>query len=119
MEHKKLQLAFYSYAIHEKYPDMLIKLYFDMLKYAKVNNKIIARNELSILDFEYEKGLVEVTFDEDLINNLKTYVKGTVEGINSINKNNKDEWTIDRKPQTDFFCKNLCSFRSKCLEEVE
>jgi ATP-dependent exoDNAse (exonuclease V) beta subunit len=64
--HKQRQLILYAYAMRKKYPDKKIRLYFDMLKYANRNNKLIERNKLDLLD-DYDSGLVEITFSKELL----------------------------------------------------
>jgi hypothetical protein len=87
---------------------------FDMLKYALRNGKLVERNKLDLFD-EFDRGIVQIEFSQELIDDLYKYVKETIEEINSINSTNIELWEKGYNPEKDFFCKNLCSFREKCL----
>jgi hypothetical protein len=117
MEHKRRQLIMYACAMESKYPGVEIKLYFNMLKYAKKKKSLIERNKLSFLD-DFEDGLVEVEYTEEMKLDLERYVKNTYDNINSRDKDNILEWRMAFNPRVDFFCKNLCSFRSDCLKNT-
>lgn len=112
---KSRQLVFYAYALKEKYPDYDIVIQFNMLKYVLFKGKLEERTNIDIFE-EYQDGIVNVEFNEDAINDLKEYINETVNDINELNKLNKSEWTLDRDPNKDFFCRNLCGHKDKCLE---
>lgn len=114
---KSRQLLFYAMALSEKYPDYDIVLQFNMLKYALKNGKLVERVTLDIFD-EFVDGIVEVKYNYDSANDVKEYIIGTVKEINSIDKSNIIYWNMDNDPQKDFFCKNLCGHKSKCLERL-
>jgi len=63
MVKKQRQLSLYAYALQDKYPNMKIKLYFNMLKYAFQGKKLVERNNLSIFE-DYVEGMVEVIYNE-------------------------------------------------------
>jgi hypothetical protein len=114
---KSRQLLFYGLALSEKYPDYKINLQFNMLKYVLKNGKLLERNKLDILD-ESPDGIVNVDFTNENIEDLKKYITETVSEINSINKSDIVYWNMDNNPEKDFFCKNLCGHRNKCLERL-
>jgi hypothetical protein len=114
---KSRQLLFYGLALSEKYPDYKINLQFNMLKYVLKNGKLLERNKLDIFD-ESPDGIVNVDFTNENIEDLKKYITETVSEINSINKSDIVYWHMDNDPTKDFFCKNLCSHRNKCLERL-
>jgi RecB family exonuclease len=115
---KSRQLLFYGLALSEKYPDYKINLQFNMLKYVLKNGKLVERNKLDIFDEDLLDGIVNVDFSNEAVNELQEYITNTVKQINSINKNDIVYWDIDLDPTKDFFCKNLCSHRNKCLEHL-
>jgi hypothetical protein len=111
---KSRQLVFYAYALKKKYPEYDIVIQFNMLKYALVKGKLQERTNLNIFD-EFEDGIVDVEFTVHTIRDLKKYISETVNDINKLNKQNMNEWTLDKDPEKDFFCRNLCGHREKCL----
>jgi hypothetical protein len=111
---KSRQLILYAIALSEKYPEYEIVLQFNMLKYVLVKGKLIERNKLGIFD-EFPDGIVEVECTEESIQEVKDYVVNTVNDIHKINKNDIGCWEMNYDPSKDFFCRNLCSHRSKCL----
>jgi hypothetical protein len=114
---KSRQLLLYAIALSEKYPDYKIHLQFNMLKYVLKKGKLLERNKLDLFD-EYSDGIVEVDFNEESIQEVKDYVTDTVKGINSINQDDIVYWDLGYNPTKDFFCKNLCSHRTKCLKRL-
>jgi hypothetical protein len=88
-----------------------------MLKYVLKKGKLLERNKLDLLD-DYEDGIVEVDYNDDSIQEVKEYVTSTVKEINSINKDYIVYWGMGYDPTKDFFCKNLCGHRGKCLERL-
>ncbi|MBL4951069.1 PD-(D/E)XK nuclease family protein [Neobacillus sp. YIM B02564] len=114
---KSRQLLLYAIALSEKYPDYKIHLQFNMLKYVLKNGKLFERNKLNLFD-EFPDGIVEVDFNEESIQDVKDYVINTVKEINSIDKSDIVYWNMGYDPTKDFFCKNLCGHRSKCLERL-
>lgn len=114
---KSRQLLIYGIAMSEKYPDYKIILQFNMMKYVLRNGKLFERNKLEWFDEEVD-GIVTVDFTEEAVKEVKKYVTETVEQINSIDKDNIDNWAMDNDPTRDFFCKNLCSHRNSCLEKL-
>jgi hypothetical protein len=111
---KSRQLILYAIALSEKYPDYEIILQFNMLKYVLVKDKLIERNKLGIFD-EFPDGIVEVECNDEAIQEVKQYVTETVNSINGINKDDISNWELGYDPSKDFFCKNLCSHRDKCI----
>lgn len=111
---KSRQLLLYAVGLSEQYPDYDIVLQFNMLKYAIRNGKFVERNKLDIFD-EFTDGILNVPVTEEAIKEVKEYVTNTVKEINSIKKSDMKYWTMDNNPRVDFFCKNLCGFREKCL----
>lgn len=112
---KSRQLILYAMALSEKYPDYKINLQFNMLKYVLRKGKLVERNKLDLFD-EFEDGIVQVEYDEVAIEEVKNYVTDTVKLIKSIPVDEMVYWKMDNDPTKDFFCKNLCSHRNKCLE---
>lgn len=114
---KSRQLLLYAIALSEKYPDYKIHLQFNMLKYVLKKGKLLERNKLDLFD-EYSDGIVGVDFNEENIQEAKDYVTNTVKEINSINKDEIVYWGMGYDPTKDFFCKNLCGHRRRCLERL-
>jgi hypothetical protein len=113
--HKKSrQLLLYAIALSQKYPDYTIHLRFNMLKYVLRNGKLVERNKLDLFD-EYSDGIIDVPVDEESIQEVKDYIISTVKEINSIDKSDIVYWGMGYNPEKDFFCKNLCSHKTKCL----
>lgn len=114
---KSRQLLLYAIALGEKYPDYKIVLQFNMMKYAlNKRGTLIERNKFDLFD-EFKDAIVEVSVTEESINEVNQYVSDTINEINQINKENRESWTMDNDPEKDFFCKNLCTYREKCLLE--
>jgi hypothetical protein len=114
---KSRQLLLYGIALSEKYPDFNIHLQFNMLKYVLKNGKLFERNKLDLFD-EYSDGIVNVDVNEESIKEVKEYITNTVKEINSIDKDDMVYWGMGYDPTKDFFCKNLCGHRTKCLERL-
>jgi len=114
---KSRQLLFYALALSEKYPDYNIVLQFNMLKYGLRKGKLVERINLDLFD-EFTDGIVEVNYDEESINDVKEYITDTVNKIKAIKSNDIEYWYMDNNPEKDFFCRNLCSHRNKCLERL-
>jgi hypothetical protein len=102
----------------KKYPDCKITLQFNMLKYVLRNGKLFERNKLEWFEEEPD-GIVNVDYTEESLEDVKNYVTDTVKEINLINKEDMSYWTMDNDPTKDFFCRNLCSHRSLCLDELK
>jgi hypothetical protein len=115
---KSRQLILYGIAMSEKYPDFKMILQFNMMKYVLKNGKLFERNKLEWFDEESD-GILNVEYSEESVEEAKEYVTDTIKQINSINKDNILNWSMDNDPTKDFFCKNLCSHRSLCLERLE
>lgn len=114
LEKKKLQLIIYGMYLKNKYPDKHIYCYFDMLKYIKgKRGGLKERHKLDFLE-EGERGMVEIPFNEDNINQLRAYVRSTIEEINHLDKENEDDWKPIEKCEKSHFCKTLCGFRKMC-----
>jgi RecB family exonuclease len=114
---KSRQLLFYGLALSEKYPDYNIYLQFNMLKYVLKKGKLFERNKLDLLD-EFTDGIVDVEYNDEAVQEVKDYIASTVKEINLIDKSDITYWYMDNDPTKDFFCKNLCSHRQKCLERL-
>jgi RecB family exonuclease len=114
---KSRQLLLYAIALSEKHPDYKINLQFNMLKYVLKKGKLVERNKLDLFD-EYSDGIVDVPVTEESIQEVKDYVTNTVNEINSIDKSEIVYWGMGYDPTKDFFCKNLCGHRAKCLERL-
>lgn len=113
---KSRQLLLYAIALQEKYPDYNVVLQFNMMKYAlNKRGTLIERNKFDLFD-DFEDAIVTVDVTEEAINEVRKYVTDTVKLINSIDKTDIEKWTMDNDPEKDFFCKNLCSHRVKCLK---
>ena len=123
---KMRQMILYGIAIKQKYPDMPIRsMNFDMLKYYKVPSKrsklgytLKDRSTIDILDFttEFSPAYVSAEFTPEVVEEVTEYVCNTVNEIESLDK----DLSCYKKgfdPKKDFFCKTLCSFRDKCLNE--
>lgn len=113
---KSRQLILYAIALSEKYPDYKIVLQFNMMKYVLKKGKLFERNKLGILDEFEEDGIVTVDYNDETVDEVKEYIIETVKKINSIDKSDIINWDMDKDPRKDFFCRNLCGHREKCLE---
>lgn len=113
---KSRQLILYGIALNDKYPDYEINLQFNMLKYVLRKGRLYERNKLDLFDEYEDEGILHVKINDDEINELKKYVAETVKQIKSIDESNIEFWNMDNDPKKDFFCKNLCGHRNKCLE---
>lgn len=119
LQHKKVQLYLYAYALKEKFQNKDIKIGFDMLKYA-INKRgtLKERNSFDLFD-EFKEGYVWVEFNNQSIEELKEYIQTA---LNKIEDNkligNIDVWEMCDSKASTFFCKNLCSNRNKCLEYI-
>jgi hypothetical protein len=114
---KARQLVLYAMALKEKYPEYNIILQFNMLKYAIKNGKLIERNNLDLFD-EYTDGILDIKCTLESMNEVSEYITETLKEINKINKDDLVYWSMDKNPNKDFFCVNLCGHRSKCLEKL-
>lgn len=114
---KSRQLLLYGIHMSEKYPDYNIILQFNMLKYVLKNGKLVERTKLELFD-EFGDGIMTVVHSKEAIQETKEYVTDTVKKINQIDKSGIEYWHMDNDPNKDFFCRNLCSHRSLCLERL-
>ena len=120
------QMILYGMAIKQKYPNKEIRsMNFDMLKYYKVPSKrsklgytLKDRSTIDLLDFttEFNPAYVSADFTQDVIDEVTEYVCNTVDEIENLD-NNIDNYKKGFNPKKDFFCKTLCSFRDRCLNE--
>ena len=123
---KMRQMILYGMAIKQKYPNKEIRsMNFDMLKYYKVPSKrsklgytLKDRSTIDLLDFttEFNPAYVSADFTQDVIDEVTEYVCNTVDEIENLD-NNIDNYKKGFNPKKDFFCKTLCSFRDRCLNE--
>ena len=123
---KMRQMILYGMAIKQKYPDKEIRsMNFDMLKYYKVPSKrsklgytLKDRSTVDILDFttEFTPAYVSVEFTQEVVDEVSKYVCDTVNEIESLDKN-LSCYNKGFDPKKDFFCKTLCGFRDRCLNE--
>lgn len=114
---KSRQLILYGIHLSEKYPDYEIILQFNMMKYVLKKGKLYERVKLDIFDEDYPDGILEVNYTDEAVMEVKEYVTNTIKQIKQMS-DNKNEWTMDKDPKRDFFCKNLCGHRLKCLSEI-
>jgi len=117
MLHKQRQLVLYAYALEKQYPDIPIKIYFNMLKYAKRKGTVVERNKLNLLD-AYEEGLIEIKYDKIAKEDLENYIMDTFIEISITDKDNIEKWPMGYNPYTGFFCKHLCTFREACMNPI-
>lgn len=123
---KMRQMILYGMAIKQKHPDKEIRsMNFDMLKYYKVPSKrsklgytLKDRSTVDILDFitEFTPAYVSAEFTQEVVDEVAKYVCDTVNEIESLDKD-LSCYNKGFNPKKDFFCKTLCSFRSRCLNE--
>ena len=123
---KMRQMILYGIAIKQKHPDKKIRsMNFDMLKYYKVPSKrsklgytLKDRSTIDILDFttDFKPAYISADFENEVVDEVIKYVCDTV---NEIERLDKDISCYPKgfNPKKDFFCKTLCSFRSRCLNE--
>ena len=110
LEKKEKQLILYGMYLQEKYPDKeIVYLGFDMCKYIK--NKRGTLKERTEFEESYGNGYVEVEYNDSKVDELRTYVLDIVNQIDSLDKNNIEEW---KKNKNKFFCDNLCSVQKYC-----
>lgn len=123
---KMRQMILYGIAIKQKYPDKKIRsMNFDMLKYYKVPSKrsksgytLKDRSTIDILDFttDFKPAYISADFTDEVIEEVTKYVCDTVNEIESLDEN-IESYKKCLNPNKDFFCKTLCSFRDRCLNE--
>ena len=111
---KQRQLLIYARALEDKYPKCNIYLCFNMLKYAYQNGKLTERNKLNILE-DFEDGIIKIKYTSELKSDLDEYVSETTTEIDGLDQTKKYQWSMSYNPHVDFFCKNLCGYRDKCL----
>ena len=122
---KMRQMILYGIAIKQKYPDMKIRsMNFDMLKYYKAPSKraklgytLKDRSTIDILDFttNYENAYISADFTDEVIEEVTKYVCDTINKIESLDESKMEMFERALNPKKDFFCKTLCSFRERCL----
>lgn len=114
LEKKKLQLIIYGLYLQDKYPDKNIKCYFDMLKYIK--GKRGGLKERHKLDFVEtgDRGMVEVEFNEENIEQLKTYISESMFEMDLLDKECENDWKAMKDCKKSNFCRTLCGFRKTC-----
>ena len=123
---KMRQMILYGIAIKQKYPDKKIRsMNFDMLKYYKAPSKrsklgyaLKDRSTIDILDFttDFKPAYISADFTDEVIEEVTKYVCDTVNEIESLDEN-IESYKKCLNPNKDFFCKTLCSFRDRCLNE--
>lgn len=114
LEKKKLQLIIYGLYLKKKYPTKKIHCYFDMLKYVTTKRGALKeRNKIDMFD-DLPSGLVEVEFNEQNINDLYKFINENIEKLNSLDKENIDDWLPMKDFEKSYFCKTLCGFKKTC-----
>lgn len=122
---KMRQMVLYAIALKQKYPDIKINtMNFDMLKYYKVDSKrsklgyvLKDRSEIDILDFnEKRNAYLTSEFNKEIMSDAIEYFISAIEEIESLN-GEMESYNKGLNPNKDFFCKTLCSFRGKCINE--
>lgn len=107
---KEKQLILYGLYLQEKYPDKNVTyLGFDMCKYFK--NKRGTLKERTEQEESFGNGYVEVDFNEEKVEELKTYISGIVDKINQLDSSNIYDW---KRKENKFFCDNLCGVKNYC-----
>ena len=120
---KVFQLILYSLVIKntlgEEYKDYkVINPVFYMLKYCEVKRKSTGiKSIIERVDFndEYEycnPFLVEINYNQDMINKLKDYINDVYTDIILRDTEDETEWYPEET--NDFFCKNLCGYSDNC-----
>lgn len=112
---KQRQLFLYGYALSKQYPNTKINLYFNMLKYVIQNNKLVERNKCSIFE-DFSDGLVKIQYNSKEKEDIENFVVSTVDEIEMLDED-ISLWEKGYNPNVDFFCRNLCSFKQRCLGE--
>ena len=89
-------------------------------------NKAVADNSIECFpddvksQYWLEDAYVSYGSGNGKVEELKSYIKTTVETINSLDKNNDDDWDVeDIDPKKSFFCNNLCGVRESCHKYKE
>lgn len=120
---KVFQLILYSLVVKdvlgEKYKDYtVINPIFYMLKYCEVRKKstnrktVIERVDLTD-DYEYlNPYIVEIQYNQDMIDKLKDYINDVYTDIILRDEEDETEWYPEKT--NDFFCKNLCGYSNDC-----
>ena len=104
------QLVLYALAVQQIYPEVEIgTIAWHMLKYAKVGRKVELRADVDLLA-EFEPFVQEYIYNEETINELRTYVKDRVQAIEALGT---DEENYPPKVEY-FFCSKLCDFGDCC-----
>lgn len=116
---KTRQLILYGMALEEEGLEVE-KVGFDMLKYyAKPwRNKMVLKErcELPLDEFEHQenRGFVFRDYNEEAKQDIKDYIKNTVDEINSKDFYDENDWQPVVNCKNDFFCKNLCGHYKIC-----
>ena len=113
---KVFQLILYSMYLEEMYPDYtILNACFEMLKYTKnKRGTIVERNTVDDLldDFDYKRCFVEVEYNDEMKEKLKTFITSTIDEIEKHDPDVEEDW-IPEKPNA-FYCKNLCGHYNEC-----
>lgn len=114
LEKKKLQLIIYGMYLQDKYPDKKIKCYFDMMKYVKgKRGGLKERHKLDLMETG-DRGLLEIEFNEENVEQLNEYVRTTIEKLNVSSKDDENDWKPMEDCYKSHFCRNLCGFKKSC-----
>jgi hypothetical protein len=87
-------------------------------------NKAMANNNLSNMPkevqdrFQYEDCILYYEITEERIQELKDYVRDTVNSVQNKDINNEEEWLPKDNPKDDFYCKNLCGHKQHCKFQI-
>lgn len=115
IDHRR-QLAIYAAALrtYAIASNKKIKLRFNMLKYVKIGKKLVERIELGD-ETNFSVGYVDVEYNDELHDDLASWVEGTMGEIESLDPKVYYRWKKNYDPTKDFFCNNLCSHKDRCM----
>lgn len=110
----------------KQFENVLRKFGIDEFEIPIYINRAIADNNIDIFPEEIkqqywiEDGYVSYDSTPEKIQELKDYIKNTVNNILSLDKTKDEDWEIDEiNPKDAFFCNNLCGVRGSCYRYKE
>lgn len=111
MPKKTRQLILYGYALEQLKKGKVKEISFDLLKYcSKPWRKTVTlkeRCELSELEY-YPRALVTREYNQESVEEMKSYIKGIVQDIESKDPDNEFDWKPTTDFRTNYFCSHLC-----------
>lgn len=87
----------------------------DLLITEAMNNNNLNNMPKEVQDrFQYRNCILYYDITEERIQELKDYIKNTVNAVNNKDENNEEEWKPKENTKEDFYCMNLCGHKEHC-----